>query len=394
MENASDLILRAKQNILSPEEKKELDQWLAEKSYRRIIFNRIMDDQNLRIEVKKLQEIDVLGRWKQFQDTIKIEKETGPNPIIQQFHKWKMGWVATIALVGLLVFYQLRIRTKNPEWIATITNEKINPGQVGATLTLSNGKKIRLKDTGNGELAKEIGVTISKTASGQVVYTILPPGKDDISSKINPNSLNTLSTAKGETYQIRLPDGSLVYLNAASSLTYSTVLNKQKKRSVQLTGEGYFEVAKDKSRPFIVKSLGQEVEVLGTHFNINAYADEPSTKTTLLEGSVRINNQVTLKPNQQAIKINNKIETTTANAAETIAWQKGYFSFYDEDINSIMRKISRWYNVEINYDGELPTEGFNARINKGRSIRDVLEILRKTNAVNFKIEGRKIIVSK
>jgi len=136
------------------------------------------------------------------------------------------------------------------------------------------------------------------------------------------------------------------------------------------------------------------VEVLGTHFNINAYADEPSTKTTLLEGSVRINNQVTLRPNQQAIKINNKIETTTANAAETIAWQKGYFSFYDEDITSVMRKISRWYNVEINYDGKLPTEGFNARINKGRSIRDVLEILRKTNAVNFKIEGRKIIVSK
>ena len=394
MENASDLILRAKQNILTPEEKKELDQWLAEKSYRRIIFNRIMDDQNLRVEVKKLQEIDVSGRWKQFQDTIKIEKETGPNPIMQQFYKWKMGWVATITLVGLLIFYQLQIQTKKSERIATITNEKINPGQVGATLTLSNGKKIRLKDTGNGELAKEIGVTISKTASGQVVYTILPPGKGDTSSKINPNSLNTLSTAKGETYQIRLPDGSLVYLNAASSLTYSTVLNKQKKRSVQLTGEGYFEVAKDKSRPFIVKSLGQEVEVLGTHFNINAYADEPSTKTTLLEGSVRINNQVTLRPNQQAIKINNKIETTTANAAETIAWQKGYFSFYDEDITSIMRKISRWYNVEINYDGKLPTEGFNARINKGRSIRDVLEILRKTNAVNFKIEGRKIIVSK
>jgi len=226
MENASDLILRAKQNILTPEEKKELDQWLAEKSYRRIIFNRIMDDQNLRVEVKKLQEIDVSGRWKQFQDTIKIEKETGPNPIMQQFYKWKMGWVATITLVGLLIFYQLQIQTKKSERTATITNEKINPGQVGATLTLSNGKKIRLKDTGNGELAKEIGVTISKTASGQVVYTILPPGKGDTSSKINPNSLNTLSTAKGETYQIRLPDGSLVYLNAASSLTYSTVLNK------------------------------------------------------------------------------------------------------------------------------------------------------------------------
>ena len=277
----------------------------------------------------------------------------------------------------------------------TITHESsyandVAPGREGATLTLANGKKIRLSDATNGELAKEAGVTISKSADGQLRYEIKEDSRDI-------SKINTLSTAKGETYQVRLPDGSLVWLNAASSLTYSANLVERGKRRVRLDGEGYFEVAKDKAHPFVVESRGQEVEVLGTHFNVNAYNDEDKIKTTLFEGSVKVfhtNNEILLKPGEQATLSENKLSVSEADTEEVLAWKDGDFIFNREPIESVMRKLERWYDIEVIYRGEVPTDGFQGAISKFKNISQVLKLLEQTKVASFKIEGRRVIVKK
>jgi transmembrane sensor len=262
----------------------------------------------------------------------------------------------------------------------------IQPGKVGATLTLSNGRQIRLTDTPNGEVAKEAGISVTKMANGQLVYKFK-------GAYANPDGINTLSTAKGETYILTLPDQSKVWLNAASSLTYSTGLNVHGMRRVELSGEAYFEISKDKMHPFIVKSLDQEVRVLGTHFNISAYPDEKIIKTTLLEGSVNINSSETLKPGQLAINNQNKITVHEANSSLETAWIENYFAFKDESAESVMRKLSRWYNVTIIYPNEnVKLIRLNGHISRTKSLGTVLERIGKAAKLNFTIKGRNVTV--
>jgi len=310
--------------------------------------------------------------------------------------------IAIASAVALVVigayFFRSSFSTMDQENKAVLSAD-IAPGKNGATLTLANGRKIAINDFLAGNIASQSGVKISKTNDGQIIYEVTGQGT-------TKTEYNTLTTTRGEQVQVRLPDGSRVFLNAASSLRYPASFAKSAKRSVRLTGEGYFEVAKDKAHPFVVTSANQEVEVLGTHFNINAYTDEKAVKTTLMEGSVKVAARVAegpvgggsmdkvLKPGQQSLLTENGIEVTEVNPDEVMAWQKGYFRFYDEDITSIMRKVSRWYNIEVEYSGALPKKGFNARITKYAGIREFLRKLEKTGDVHFKIEGRKVIVSK
>ncbi|MCD0489289.1 DUF4974 domain-containing protein [Pedobacter sp. MC2016-14] len=278
----------------------------------------------------------------------------------------------------------------------------IAPGKNTAVLTLANGKKILLNDALNGQLANEAGVTISKAKNGQLVYHITAEESG------NTGQFNTLETRNGEQYQVVLPDGSHIWLNAASSLRYPTVFSK-KERFVELKGEGYFEIAKSYTsvqkgirKPFIVATKGQQVEVLGTHFNINAYDDEPISRTTLMEGSVQVsslnegrpNSPARLKPGEQAVLVGNQLNIRKANVEEAMAWKNGQFIFEKENIESIMRKITRWYNVEVSYSGELPAETFSGVVNRFENVSQVLRLLSLTNRVNFKIEGRRIIVTK
>ncbi|WP_316812189.1 FecR family protein [Pedobacter heparinus] len=265
----------------------------------------------------------------------------------------------------------------------------IAPGKIGATLILDNGKKIRLNNAANGELAKEAGVEITKSADGQLIYEIK-------SSNAENNKMNTLSTAKGETYIVTLPDKSKVWLNAASSLTYAATLIQHGVRSVKLEGEGYFEISKDKAHPFVVESRGQEVEVLGTHFNVNAYADEPMIATTLLEGSVKVSadnkNQI-IKPGEQAINNGNSIQVSKANIENITDWKAGDFSMNRVNFKTVMRKISRWYDVEVIYDPSFPEDiesgGWISRNNK---LSVVLKLIESSGQVHFKVEGKKIYV--
>lgn len=278
--------------------------------------------------------------------------------------------------------------------------KNIAVGKNLAVLTMSNGKKIDLSLALDGKLAEEAGISINKTSDGQLVYQVI--GKTGTS--VGDSHLNTISTPKAGQYQVVLADGTKVWLNAASSISFPTVFENLDQRKVQLKGEAYFEVAKDKLHPFIVQTDRQNVEVLGTHFNISAYDDDLMTKTTLLEGRVRVAKQaydkvsfksnefVVLNPGQQAILAGGAIGVTKVDTEEAVAWKNGYFKFKSETLSEIMIKLSRWYDVDIVYEGEISKDRFGGTISRYKNIADVLEMLESTKLVQFKVEGRKIIV--
>jgi ferric-dicitrate binding protein FerR (iron transport regulator) len=283
-------------------------------------------------------------------------------------------------------FYYQRHAPKQQNQIAN----DVAPGHQGATLTLANGKKIILTQAVNGRLAKEAGVTISKTANGQLVY--------NVEGASQGSKINTLSTDNGETYKVHLPDGSDVWLNSASSLTYNTTLNDNGKRIVSLTGEAYFEIAKDKAHPFIVHTDKQDVEVLGTHFNINSYKDEPAVATTLLEGSVKVTsgtNRQIIKPGEQAINNGAGIKVATVDVDNITDWKDGDFNLNHVDFKVAMRKVARWYDVEIIYDKSVPDDiETGGWISRKQKLSAVLKFIESSGLVHFKMEGKKIYISK
>jgi ferric-dicitrate binding protein FerR (iron transport regulator) len=269
----------------------------------------------------------------------------------------------------------------------------IEPGRNAATLTLADGKKIALSEAAKGEVAKESGVVIRKSVDGMIEYLITDQNKPDAADK------NTLSTAKSETYRIRLPDGTAVWLNAASSLKFPVSFTGKKSRRVELSGEAYFEVFEDKSHPFIVLTDQQEVRVLGTHFNISSYPDEPYASTTLVEGSVKVSHPalpdaktILLKPGQRSMLRSGNLEVSNVDTQEAIAWKNGDFMFKNEHIESIMRKLSRWYDIEVSYEGDMSDLIFIGVVSRSKNISAVLKIMESTGNIHFKIEGRRVTI--
>lgn len=263
---------------------------------------------------------------------------------------------------------------------------KIRPGQNKAVLTLSNGKSISLNEQNNGELATDAGVIVTKLSDGQLSYST---SEDQVKGALQ---FNTISTPKGGQYMVTLPDGTKVWLNAHSLLRYP-VYFAGKERVVEVEGEAYFEVTKNKLKPFKVIAKDIEVKVLGTHFNVTAYADE-SSETTLLEGSVDVNSKI-LFPGQQA-QINNqtkKLSVSNVNTDEVVAWKNGLFIFRNEDIQSIMKKISRWYDVEVEFkDKKILNERFGGTFSRSGELSEMLESMSLTGMIHFKMEGRRVIV--
>lgn len=269
----------------------------------------------------------------------------------------------------------------------------IGPGGNKALLTLANGSKIILDDANTGELARQSGVKVTKAANGQLVYTV-----ENTSSNSAQMAYNTIETPKGGQYQVDLPDGSKVWLNAGSSLRYPTNFNGNI-RSVELAGEAYFEVAKNAKKPFRVVSNNQVVEVLGTHFNISSYIDDTSVKTTLLEGSVKVlstksNQSKLLKPGEQSNinYLNSSFSVQQVNTEEVVAWKNGYFLFVDEDLKSIMSKFARWYNVDVEYASNVDNLRFGGMVSRSRDLAQALKIIEQTGNIKTKIEGRRVII--
>ncbi len=315
--------------------------------------------------------------------TIDKPKRTPRRVLINTF-KWA---AAAVMFIAFSFTAYISLNKKKEHVFAT----DIAPGKNKAILTLANGKKISLSDATTGDIAKESGLSITKTADGQLVYHVAE------SENVEDNRLNTISTPNGGEWQIRLPDGSTVWLNAASSIQYPLNIGTAKRRVVKLDGEAYFEVAKDKLHPFIVETDKQSVEVLGTHFNINSYRDEPVTKTTLLEGSVKVLHKSTneieiLKPGEQSIVSAHGIDVKETDVDEAIAWKEGYFKFNNEKKASILRKVARWYNVEIEYaDPEAKDVMYYGTVSRIEKISKVIRKFEHTGDVSFKIKGKKTI---
>lgn len=310
--------------------------------------------------------------------------------------KQSISWLKYAAAVLLVISIGVYFFFHMPDTPYQYSKNNIQPGKNKAILTLANGSNIVLDDAGEGEIARQAGFSIVKKSNGQVVYTAVP----NLYNVKVTHAVNTISTPKGGQYQVVLPDGSKVWLNAASSLKFPAVFAAEQ-RKVELSGEAYFEVSKDKTRPFIVKTSKQQVEVLGTHFNISSYADESNTRTDLFEGAVRVTvvsasgqkQEVVLKPAQQSLVQENKISVQPSVEKEALAWKEGYFMFNNESIGSIMRKVARWYDVEILYKGDVQRETFIGRVSKYENVAELLKVLERTETIHFKIEGRKIIVS-
>lgn len=341
-------------------------------------------------------------------------------------------WIKPIAAAAAMITVALTIYLtdiKTPEKINENAFEQVQPGSNKAILTLASGQKINLTNAGNGNLAIQNGIQISKTAEGEIVYTV--NGNGNASSPNHNTQINTLSTPRGGTFQIILPDGTKVKLNAASSLQFPTTFTGVPTRRVVLAGEAYFEVSKDKKHPFIVHALNQEIKVLGTHFNVNAYTDEKQIKTTLLEGSVsvsvasadvkkknsgdspsprnnvninyaltptkgalRLNGErsgVILKPNEQAVSTGNQIKVGQVDAQESVSWTNGYFLFEGASMESIMKEFSRWYDIQVVFVNGYPKGQYTATLEKNISLGKALELL-KMKDFDLKLQGKTLTI--
>ncbi|WP_166664942.1 FecR family protein [Pedobacter metabolipauper] len=302
---------------------------------------------------------------------------------------WPQITAAAVLLltVGIAVLFYFK---HQPSSQMQLVND-VAPGKNTAILTLANGKKIDLGGTRAGKVVAYGNVTVTRTKNGQLLYAFNNNPKTNTGDQ--QVAYNTISTPRGGQIQINLPDGTRVWLNADSRLIIPSTFNLQPNRQVKMEGEGYFEVAHNPNKPFQVTTNDQVVEVLGTHFNINSYADEPETKTTLLAGSVKVNQQI-LKPGQQSVISGNEIKVLTVDPETETGWKDGVFIFDGQDFKSLMRTISRWYDVEVVYEYVPENLHIVARVSRYRNISEVLRRLEQTEDVNFKIEGRRIRVIK
>jgi transmembrane sensor len=304
---------------------------------------------------------------------------------------FKYAAIAASLMVGMSVagYFLLKNPVQNKVTTSGQIVSKVVPGGNKALLKLSNGQVVDLNDANEGQLSTGGREVIHKTSTGQITYRPLPGSREDL-------GYNTLTTPRGGKYNIQLPDGSLAMLDAGSSITYPAQFGPRE-RSVTITGQVYFEVVHRSAQPFVVKAGDQLIKDIGTHFNISAYPEEKTVRTTLEEGAVSVTqNRKTLylKPGQAAVSdlISERLTTEAADLEETLAWKNGYFRFNNEPIESIMPKISRWYNVDIKYSGKLPSDGFNGTISRSKNIEKVLDMLQRTGVIHFKVEGRNVTV--
>ncbi|WP_169472228.1 FecR family protein [Pedobacter hiemivivus] len=335
----------------------------------------------------------------------KVIQETTPS-----FHREPIQlklWSRRIAVAAMLIlcssaglYFYLGNQTSNNGQLVG----DIGPGSNKALLTLADGSQIVLDEALKGNLTNQNGVRITKADDGQLVYTINETAQ---AQNLNDGSgkmlTNTISTPRGGQYQVNLPDGTRVWLNAESVIKFPISFVDLKERRVELQGEAYFEVEKDAAKPFFVSTDKQEVRVLGTHFNISSYKNELDTKTTLLEGSVKVRllntkrvSQKVLKPGDQSqIRATSaQINVVTVDPQSEIAWKNGRFFFENEPIEDIMKQIKRWYDVDVEYEDNMAGKTIWGSVTRYGNVSKVLSVLESTGGVHFKIEGRRIIVRK
>ncbi len=379
-EQAGRLLEKYLNKTCTQQEKNLLERFYMEESRKRKVVLNTIDPEHNKTEI-----------WEGVQQIIATQNKT---IIRRNVVGWMLAAASVVIVLGAGLYF---LRTKQISH--QIANNQsgfnhITTGSNKAILTLANGSKITLRDVKNGELAQQGASSINKSKDGLLVYDKTNRPADQNAELI----YNTITIPQGGQYQLILPDGTKVWLNSASSLKFPTSFTG-KQRNVELTGEAYFEVAKNKEMPFNITVNKMNVQVLGTHFNIMSYANESLIKTTLLEGSVKVtagNQVVFLKPGEQAQASQGETNSlniiANADVQEAIAWKNGYFIFNNENIESIMRKISRWYDVDVVYQGNLSKTAFGGSMSRSNNIYQVLDMLESTGSVHFKINERRITV--
>jgi transmembrane sensor len=393
-------------NQCTPQEAEELFEFLQQDASGKVLLEQLQNEFNRTMQENEHVPPEISKNIRN--RLIDFIRQTKDEPFYKRpFFRVAAAASIVAVLCGGSYFFFLHNPKRQP--VTTTTNESlykndVAPGGNRAVLTLGDGSTIILDSAQNGSLAQQGNTTVMKLNNGQLVYNV---GKSDSQEII----YNTLSTPRGGQYQITLADGTGVWLNAASSIKFPTKFIGNE-RKVAITGEVYFEASLSNSagggvkQPFIVNILpstggagGGRVEVLGTHFNINAYDDEAAMKVTLLEGSIKvlgIQKPVSsiLKPGQQAQLNNERIQVVNgADLNEVMAWKNGQFYFDEADIKTVMRQVEKWYNVEVNYEADI-SYSFVAEISRDVNVSKLLHILELTDLVHFKIEGNKITVMK
>lgn len=395
MDNIVKLIVRSFREPLTAEEQQELDQWrqLSDENKR---FLEQYTDEVIASRVARMAGIDWEAGYSRFME------QYGPaEPPVVPLRSTRWAWVAAAVILLLLAggayFTWFNRQSGSPGKATTHTNPSnhdISPGSYKALLTLDDTTDLQLDTVTDLTLLKQ-GSTASRDKD---VLVYQQPGALQKPDKV---TWNTVSTPKGGYYRVVLPDGTRAWLNAASSIRFPTMFRNGERR-VELTGEVYLEVAKDPAKPFLATVKGVTVEVLGTHFNINAYEDEAAIAATLLEGSVKVSSALQgaklLSPGQQAQLLTGSqvsrvtpIGVRNVNVDEVTAWKNGYFQFEGSDIKTIMRQVARWYNVDIVYEASI-SHDFVGTINRNEPVSRLLQLLEMTDEVHFSIEGRTIHV--
>ncbi|MBV7532892.1 FecR family protein [Chitinophaga sp. sic0106] len=373
------LIYGYQQNTLTEAEDAELQDWVRAAPGNRAYFEQWTNAELLQQKMQQYRQFDANAGWETFRNK--------HYPATAKGRYRQLYWWSAAAAIALLVATGIYLRQERQQPIIASAQAPalIVPGSDKATLTLADGSTIPL-DSATNQVFNQQG-SIAQLQNGQLQYA-----QQDTNAAIR---YNTLTTPRGGQFRLMLPDGTKVWLNAASAITYPTSFEKNK-REVTVKGEIYFEVAAHQQWPFQVKTdRNTTIEVLGTSFNINAYTDEAGIKTTLISGAVKVNaggRAAVLRPGQQAMVSGaDKISISQADTTAILAWKRDAFYFQDADIPAVMRQLSRWYDVTIVYKGALPAKRFQGEIQRRLPLADVLEGL-QASGLHFRVEGRNIIV--
>ena len=390
-ENILALIEKYFSGTITPAERDNLNQWYHS-------FN----DDEIEVELYDNENEEQLFEKIRSRLLETIHQDGGQQKNLRSNRKWRIPAAAAIAVLILLsaAYWIFSSKPSKQEITTTLPETKsendIAPGGNRAVLTLADGSPVILDSVSNGIIGHQGNTKVQKLNNGLLVYVV--NGRQV--SENDEAFYNKITTPRGGQYQVTFTDGSKVWLNAASSIRFPVVFTG-KYRKVEITGEAYFEVAKNKTMPFKVKANNSEIEVLGTHFNVSAYNDETEIKATLLEGKVKVSaldsdnkSPAVLEPGEQAAidkegKINVK---NNADTQEVMAWMNGYFQFKSADLKTILRQIARWYDVDIEYKGNTNML-FTGQLTRNENVSKVLSKLALTGEVHFKIDGKKIIVS-
>lgn len=379
-----DLIEKFEQGIADEVDMQELDLWFRAHETKPDITNGLTEQQQWQAKLNLFKRI-----------SRKIDLEGPEEGALSQSKITFTLWMKTIAAASVLILFSLGMylflnkgrQLKQGQDMAGNHVEDFAPGTSKAMLTLGDGRQIVLDGVQNGTLTSQGNTVIEKINNGKIVYGHKGQGRSF--------EINTLATPRGGVYRLTLADGTAVWLNASSSISYPSLFTGNT-REVSISGEAYLEVAHDPNKPFRVKTGTQTVEVLGTRFNINAYQGQNLIKTTLLEGAVALTSagqRKLLKPGEQALLNRETIQVEKVDMGEIMAWKDGFFDFTDADIQTVMWEFSRWYDLDIVFDGPQTEETFTGRIPRTWSFAKVMKIMETFKSTHIKAKGRRIMVS-